>query len=87
MGLALGARWEDQPTAIDLVGSLGQYEARGLLLDITQPAITGNQRVRQVFAWTKAPSAKLLLGQMSFFLTFDVCFHRADLVFEVTLQA
>ena len=29
VGLALGAVWEDQTTVVPLVGSLGQFEARG----------------------------------------------------------
>lgn len=86
LGLLLGAAWEEQTTEIDLVGSLGNYEARGLVINISHPEITHNQQIRQVFAWTKAPTAALLLGQMSFFLTSEVCFNRSELTFEINVK-
>uniref|UniRef100_UPI0030DCF34B hypothetical protein n=1 Tax=Pseudanabaena sp. UWO311 TaxID=2487337 RepID=UPI0030DCF34B len=38
---------------------------------------------RLVFAWTKAPNVPLILGQVNFFMQFDVCFYRSQLSFEV----
>lgn len=84
-GLELGAVWEAQTTVVPLVGSLGQFEARALLL---QCAIdSASELVRLVFAWTKAENAPLILGQMNFFLEFDVCFFRAQGIFEVQRKA
>jgi hypothetical protein len=37
VGLALGAIWEDQKFSLPLVGSLGQYEARGLAVFASHP--------------------------------------------------
>jgi hypothetical protein len=84
MGLSLGLVWAEQTTEIDLAGSLGNYEARGLVAFISHPELTKGEQVRQVFAWTTAPHATLILGQMSFFLTFDVHFYRSQLTFEIT---
>jgi hypothetical protein len=39
--------------------------------------------VQLVFAWTKATNVPLLLGQVNFFMEFDVCFHRSQLYFEI----
>jgi len=36
------------------------------------------------FAWTQDKYAPLILGQMNFFLAFDVCFYRYDLAFEIS---
>jgi hypothetical protein len=39
--------------------------------------------VRLVFARTQAENAPLVLGQMNFFMEFDVCFFRSKFEFEV----
>jgi hypothetical protein len=38
---------------------------------------------RLVFAWTRADNIPVILGQINFFLTFDVCFFRGESIFEV----
>jgi hypothetical protein len=38
---------------------------------------------RLVFAWTRAPSVPVILGQVNFFMEFDVCFYRSRSLFEV----
>jgi hypothetical protein len=38
------------------------------------------------FAWISDRSAPLILGQTNFFQMFDVCFYRAELVFEVSTR-
>jgi hypothetical protein len=80
LGLALGAVWEAQDTIVQLSGNLAQYEARGIVINATIGAF---EPVRLVFAWTQAPNVPLLLGQVNFFAEFDVCFYRAQSVFEV----
>lgn len=40
--------------------------------------------VELAFAWTRDRNAPLVLGQMNFFLEFNVCFYCADLVFEIS---
>jgi hypothetical protein len=79
-GVQLGAVWEEQTTAVILAGNLASVEARGLLVS----ARIGNfNPIRLVFAWSLSDDAPLLLGRMNFFLEFDVCFYRSQLVFEV----
>jgi hypothetical protein len=79
-GVQLGAVWEEQTTSVILAGNLASVEARGLLVS----ARIGNfNPVRLVFAWSLSDDAPLLLGRMNFFIEFDVCFYRSQLVFEV----
>lgn len=39
--------------------------------------------VRLVFAWSLSDDVPLLLGRMNFFLEFDVCFYRSQMMFEL----
>lgn len=79
-GVQLSAIWEEQTTSVTLAGNLASIEARGLLI----PAKIGNfAPVRLVFAWALSDDLPLLLGRMNFFLEFDVCFYRSQLVFEI----
>ena len=56
-------------------------EARLLLV----AALVGSfPPVRLAFAWTEAEDVPLLLGQVNFFIEFNVCFYRSELAFEVT---
>jgi len=87
VGLTLGAVWEDQNVPVSLMGSLGQFEARALMVIGSHPQITGNSGVQLVFAWTQAENAPVIFGQMNFFLEFDVCFYRSQSVFEVNAKA
>jgi hypothetical protein len=80
VGLQLGAVWEEQTTSVTLAGNLASVEARGLLVSAE---IGDFAPVRLVFAWSISDDAPLLLGRMNFFLEFDVCFYRSQLVFEV----
>lgn len=85
-GLALGAVWEEQTTQVPLVGSLGRFEARALVVLASHSQITPNKPVQLVFAWTQSDEAPLSFGQMNFFLEFDVCFYRSRALFEVRLR-
>lgn len=87
VGLALGAVWEAQTVAVSLAGSLGQLEARALIVKASHPQITDSNGVELVFAWTQAETVPVIFGQMNFFLEFDVCFYRSQGVFEVTAKA
>ena len=84
IGVQLGAVWEEQTTSVILAGNLAAVEARGLLVS----AQVGDfAPVRLVFAWSQSDEAPLLLGRMNFFLEFDVCFYRSQLIFEVRVQS
>jgi hypothetical protein len=80
LGVQMGATWEEQTTSVSLSGNLATVEARGLLLT----AYIGNfEPARLVFAWSLSDDVPLLLGRMNFFLEFDVCFYRSQLILEV----
>jgi hypothetical protein len=80
IGIRLGANWQQQTTKIKLGGNLAKSEARAL---VVTAAIDQFTPVRLAFAWTKAKSVPLILGQVNFFMEFDVCFFRARAVFEI----
>jgi hypothetical protein len=83
IGLELGFVWNKQNVPLDLAGNLAQYEARAVFVQ----AIVGQlEPVRLVLAWTRATGIQLLLGQVNFFMEFDVCFHRSQLNFEVAIK-
>ncbi len=80
----LGYEWEQQTTALSLTGNLAQFEARVVLVQ----AIVGQFKpVQLVFAWTQATNVPLILGQVNFFMEFNVCFYRSQLQFEVNLKS
>jgi hypothetical protein len=76
----LGADWDQLTTTIQLTGNLAAIEARAL-------AVTGTvgsfAPVRLALAWVKTDAIPVLLGQVNFFLEFDVCFYRSRGEFDV----
>ena len=80
-GVKLGYEWEQQTTVLSLTGNLAQYEARVVLV---QAAVGQFEPVQLVFAWTQATNVPLILGQVNFFMEFDVCFYRSQLEFLVS---
>ncbi len=81
VGIELGYIWERQTTALSLAGNLARYEARVVLVQ----AVVGQfEPVQLVFAWTQSANVPLILGQVNFFMEFDVCFYRAQLQFEIS---
>ncbi|CAN1211761.1 Retroviral aspartyl protease [Tumidithrix helvetica PCC 7403] len=81
IGIELGYEWERQTTALNLTGNLAQYEARVVLV---QAVLDRFKPVQLVFAWTQALNVPLILGQVNFFMEFDVCFYRSQLQFEIS---
>jgi hypothetical protein len=79
-GLQLGLVWEEQTTPIYLTGSLAKLSARGVIIE---GVVRNFPRVDLAFAWTQTDDIPLILGQMNFFMEFDVCFFRSKLEFEV----
>jgi len=84
VGVELGYEWGQQTTALSLTGNLAQYEARVV---VVQAVVGRFEPVQLVFAWTQAVSVPLILGQVNFFMEFDVCFYRSQLQFEVSPKA
>lgn len=80
VGLELGAVWEEQTLSVMLAGNLAPVEARGLAV---RGQISDFPPVRLAFAWAKSNDPPIILGQLNFFLEFDVCFYRSQLAFEV----
>lgn len=80
IGIKLGARWDAQTTPVKLTGNLAQQEARVLIITAT---VNNFSPVRLAFAWTKSDEVPLILGQVNFFMEFDVCFYRSQSAFEI----
>lgn len=80
-GVELGYEWDRPTTALSLTGNLAQYEARVVL---AQAVVGQFEPVQLVFAWTQATNVPLILGQVNFFMEFDVCFYRSQLEFAVS---
>lgn len=83
LGLDLGATWASQPLLGTLSGNLKGYEARGILLQATLGMLPP---VELAFAWIQADHMPLILGQVTFFSEFDICFHRSQRFFEIGLK-
>jgi len=82
VGIELGYMWEQQTTALSLTGNLAQYEARVILV---QAVIGQFEPVQLVFAWTQATNnVPLILGQVNFFMEFDICLYRSQLQFRIS---
>jgi hypothetical protein len=80
VGLQLGLVWERQNIPIQLAGNLAAVPSRAALV---LASIGGFTPVQLAFAWIQTDNAPLLLGQINFFMEFDVCFFRSELAFEV----
>jgi hypothetical protein len=84
LGAALGAVWDEQTTSVNLTGNLAQVDAKALLVS----AVVGRyDTVRLAFAWTRLDQLPLILGQVNFFIEFDVCIYRAQLAFTIRRKA
>ncbi len=80
LGIPLGLVWEQQRTAVVLSGNLARIAARGILVSA---AVGAFAPVRLAFAWAQTDEVPLILGQANFFAEFDVCFLRAQAVFDI----
>ena len=80
LGLQLGFVWEQQSARVHLTGSLARLPARGV---IVSGQVASLPPVALAFAWTQATDVPMLLGQVNFFMEFDVCFFRSQAAFEV----
>jgi hypothetical protein len=80
LGIQLGAVWDDRKATIRLAGNLGNVAAQPLF---AMAEIGDFPPVRLAFAWSRSDDMPLILGQMNFFMEFDVCFYRSQLEFEV----
>jgi hypothetical protein len=79
-GVQLDLIWEQQTIPIQLTGNLAQVPARAVVVSATVASLPP---VRLAFAWTRLTTVPVSLGQVNFFLEFDVCFFRTQSVFEI----
>ncbi|PDW00664.1 hypothetical protein CJ255_20305 [Candidatus Viridilinea mediisalina] len=80
VGIQLGLDWVEHTTPVQLTGNLAQAPARAVVLHGT---INPFAPVRLAFAWTQLSNVPILLGQVNFFLEFDVCFLRTQAIVEL----
>ena len=80
VGLALGALWSAQQATLRLAGNLAHMSAQPL---IVSASIADFAPVQLAFAWTQAEDLPLILGQVNFFMVFEVCFFRVKSLFEL----
>jgi hypothetical protein len=80
IGVGLGAVWNQESATLKLSGNLARLEASPLLVS----AVVGQFKpVRLAFAWVQTDEVPLILGQINFFMQFDVCFYRSQQAFEI----
>ncbi|HEV3341160.1 MAG TPA: hypothetical protein VG125_12410 [Pirellulales bacterium] len=80
LGLQLGFDWDRQSQSVTLSGNLASVESRVVVLSAV---VAGFAPVRLAFAWAKTDTLSVILGQVNFFLEFDICFFRSRSLFEV----
>lgn len=80
IGIQLGLDWDQQTRSVELSGNLASVEARVVVLS----AVVGSfPPVRLAFAWARTDAIPVILGQVNFFMEFDVCFYRSRAIFEL----
>jgi hypothetical protein len=84
LGVALGSSWDERNAVIPLGGFLGGLNGIPLLVSTK---VGEYEAVRLAFAWVQRNDVPLILGQVDFFLEFQVCFYRHELEFDVTPRA
>jgi hypothetical protein len=80
IGFQLGFDWDHQTQVIQLSGNLSSVEARVV---VATAKVGKLPDVRLAFGWAKSDTVPMILGQVNFFLEFDVCFFRSRSMFEL----
>lgn len=80
IGLQLGLVWEEQTTPVHLAGNLAKLPARTVIVSGQAESFPP---VELAFAWTQSEEVPVILGQVNFFMEFDVCFFGSQSAFEV----
>ncbi len=84
VGLELGLLWNQQMAPISLAGNLALWPAFGVIVTAQVATLPP---VEMAFAWTQAQDVPLILGQINFFMEFDVCFFCSQSMFELTTKS
>src|SRR6476620_709624 len=69
LGVQLGFDWDQQIRSVELSGNLAAVEARVI---VTSAVVGRFPPVRLAFAWAKTDTVSAILGQVNFFMEFDV---------------
>lgn len=80
VGKRLGFDWDSQTTQVTLTGNLAAFDARVV---VVSAEVASFSPVRLAFAWSKSDAVPIVLGQVNFFLEFEVCFFRGRGAFEL----
>jgi len=80
LGVDLGFVWNENAATIRLSGNLAHFQACPV---VAFAKVGSFDAVRLAFAWTQSNDIPLILGQVNFFMEFDVCFYRSQQTFEV----
>jgi hypothetical protein len=80
LGVQLGFDWDHQTRSVELSGNLASVEARVV---VVSAAVGRFPVVRLAFAWAQTDTVSIILGQVNFFMEFDICFFRSLGVFEI----
>lgn len=80
LGLQLGFIWSQQTISVQLTGNLAASTAKGILV---KGQVASLPSVDLTFAWTQTDEIPVILGQVNFFMEYDICFHRSIGEFEV----
>ncbi len=80
LGVQLGFDWEKQFHSVELSGNLAAVEARVVVLSA---GVGSFPPVRLAFAWAQTDGVSVILGQVNFFLEFDICFFGSRGLFEL----
>jgi hypothetical protein len=80
LGVQLGFDWDQQTQSVELSGNLAASEARVVVLSGSVGAFLP---VRLAFAWAQTDNVSIILGQVNFFMEFDICFFASRGLFEL----
>lgn len=80
VGTQLGLDWNQQTDSVKLSGNLAAVESR---IVVVMAEVASFPPVQLAFAWAQSDAIPMILGQVNFFLEFDVCFYRSRAIFEV----
>lgn len=80
LGVQLGFDWDQETRSVELSGNLASVDARVVVVSGTVGQFAP---VRLAFGWARTDAVSVILGQVNFFMEFDVCFFRSRAVFEV----
>lgn len=83
LGLQLGFDWDQQTHSVELSGNLAAAQSRVVVLSA---AVGSFSPVRLAFAWAETDDVSVILGQVNFFLEFDICFFGSRGLFELRLK-